>query len=297
MSSSGPATLNMTASDAATCSGPQGPFSHIYVTITDIQVNATYSSSAGDNGPAWIDLTPQPAASAAGRSAWTGQQSVGSCRLRSTTELPPGSYQKIRIFLAGKSTLVLGNQCGGNTNCVMLGSDPTSTAQPLLPSSQAKTGLKIPSGQIARGRFVVATGKTQGLDIVFNACASIELRAMEVPPQAGAARWRSNLDHFRDQRNDCGQPERTSNRGSSAPSALPLSLSEESRWAEDCLIRHRANCRNQPDQRRVDAHFFLCSVEFGVKCLRYGVFCNPLNSFATKASPLTPFYLSGQRRD
>ena len=57
MNSSVPATVNMTVSDPATCSGPRGPFSHIYVTITDVQINA--SSSAGDNDPGWIDLTPK----------------------------------------------------------------------------------------------------------------------------------------------------------------------------------------------------------------------------------------------
>ncbi len=50
------AMINLTVSDPATCSAPQGPFSHIYVTITDVQINA--SSSAGDNDPGWIDLTP-----------------------------------------------------------------------------------------------------------------------------------------------------------------------------------------------------------------------------------------------
>src|ERR1700692_4261577 len=56
MSSTAPAKINLAVSDPATCSGPQGPFSHIFVTITDVQINAR--SSAGDNDPGWIDLTP-----------------------------------------------------------------------------------------------------------------------------------------------------------------------------------------------------------------------------------------------
>src|SRR5579863_3557388 len=56
MTSNAPATINLAVSDPSTCSGPQGPFSHIYITITDVQINA--SSSAGDNDPSWIDLTP-----------------------------------------------------------------------------------------------------------------------------------------------------------------------------------------------------------------------------------------------
>jgi hypothetical protein len=48
-----------------------------------------------------------------------------------------------------------------------------NTPQPLLLSSESQTGLKIPSGQIAEGQFVVAAGQTEDLDIDFNACASI----------------------------------------------------------------------------------------------------------------------------
>jgi hypothetical protein len=54
----------------------------------------------------------------------------------------------------------------------MLSSSPT-TPQPLLLSSESQTGIKIPSGQIAGGQFVVAAGQTKDLDIDFNACESI----------------------------------------------------------------------------------------------------------------------------
>src|ERR1700758_53908 len=50
------ATLNVRVSDPATCSGPQGAFSHIYVTITDVQIHA--SGTAGKSDAGWIDLTP-----------------------------------------------------------------------------------------------------------------------------------------------------------------------------------------------------------------------------------------------
>jgi hypothetical protein len=43
----------------------------------------------------------------------------------------------------------------------------------LLLSSESKTGLKIPSGQIASGGFTIAAGETKDLDIDFNTCASI----------------------------------------------------------------------------------------------------------------------------
>jgi len=55
-SSSMAPTVNLTVSDPHTCAGPSGPFSHIYVTITDVEIHA--SSSAGPNDPGWVDLTP-----------------------------------------------------------------------------------------------------------------------------------------------------------------------------------------------------------------------------------------------
>jgi hypothetical protein len=168
--SSVPATVNVAVSDPATCSGPQGPFSHIYVTITDVQINA--SSSAGDNDSGWIDLTPSLQQNP--QQVDLLGQANNKCFLAllgSATDLQPGSYQQIRIILASNSTTFTSNPCGSSANCVVLSGD--STPQPLLLSSESKTGLKIPPGQIAGGQFVIAAGETKDLDIDFNACASI----------------------------------------------------------------------------------------------------------------------------
>ncbi len=169
-SSSG-TTVNVRVSDPATCSGPQGAFSHIYVTITDVQINASASTGNGDSG--WIDLTPS--LSRDPQQIDLLGQANNQCflaTLGATTALQPGSYQQIRINLASNSSAVTNNVCGGTTNCVMLSSSP-NTAQPLLLSSEAQTGIKIPSGQIAGGQFVIAAGETKDLDIDFNACESV----------------------------------------------------------------------------------------------------------------------------
>src|SRR5262249_9790948 len=57
----GGAFVNVHVSDPAPCSGPRGAFSPIYVTIADVQINA--SASAGNNDSGWIDLTPSLAQS------------------------------------------------------------------------------------------------------------------------------------------------------------------------------------------------------------------------------------------
>lgn len=167
----GGAFVNVRVSDPATCSGPKGAFSHIYVTITDVQINAT--ASAGGNDSGWIDLTPSLSQSPQ-QVDLLGQAS-NQCflaTLGATTALQPGSYQQIRIVLASDATVITNNVCGSSANCVMLSSTPNA-AQPLLLSSEAKTGIKIPSGQISGGQFVIAAGETKDLDIDFNACESI----------------------------------------------------------------------------------------------------------------------------
>ena len=170
-STSSTGLVNVRISDPATCSAPQGAYSHIYVTITDVQINASASAGANDSG--WIDLTP-------GLSQNPQQvdllgQANNQCflaTLGATTALQPGTYQQIRITLASNNATMANNLCGSTANCVMLSSTPNS-AQPLLLSSESQTGIKIPSGQIAGGQFTIAAGETKDLDIDFIACESI----------------------------------------------------------------------------------------------------------------------------
>jgi len=58
-----------------------------------------------------------------------------------------------------------------SANCVVLSSDGSFHVLNL--SSESKTGIKIPSGQIAGGQFTIAAGQTKDLNIDFDACASI----------------------------------------------------------------------------------------------------------------------------
>lgn len=164
-------TVNVMLSDPATCSGPQGSISHVFITVTDVQINS--SSSAGPNDSGWIDLTPNLKQSPMQVDLLA--QANNQCflaTLGSTTEIQPGTFQQIRIILAPNNATVSGNQCGSTANCVMLSGSP-KTPQPLLLSSEAQTGIKIPSGQLAGGQFTVAAGETKDLDIDFNACESI----------------------------------------------------------------------------------------------------------------------------
>ncbi len=179
-SSSSPQTgfVNTSVSDPAPCSAPNGPFLHVYVTVTDVKIHA--SAAAGPNDPGWIDLTPNLTKNGPVQIDLLNEP-ANECflaMLGSNTELQAGNYQQIRIMLADNASALTGaNACqslGNVASCVVMndGKIPP-TLYPLQLSSQANTGLKIPSGQIAGGQFTVAAGQTKDLDIDFNTCASI----------------------------------------------------------------------------------------------------------------------------
>src|SRR6185437_9492316 len=168
----GMATVSI--SDPATCAGPSGPFAHVYVTITDVQANL--SASAGDSDAGWTDLTPK--LSSQPKQIDLLGQANNSCFLATlgdAQQLQAGNYQQIRLMLAPNSPSPSNgnNACAsaGTANCVVLTADNSVHALQL--SSEAQTGIKIPSGQIASGGFNVAAGQTKDLDIDFNTCASI----------------------------------------------------------------------------------------------------------------------------
>jgi len=157
-------------SDPATCASPQGPYRHIYVTISDVQINA--SASAADNDPGWIDLTPNLKNNPV-QADLLGVANQCFLATLGSSGLAPGSYQQMRVILADNSVSVNGNKCGAYANCLMLTSDPTNTPINIQMSSETTTGIKIPSGQIAGGQFTVASGDNKDLNIDFNACASV----------------------------------------------------------------------------------------------------------------------------
>ena len=169
-SGSGMAQVKVMISDPATCQSPSGPFAHVYVTITDIKAHV--SATAGDNDMGWVDLTPS--LSNAPRQIDLLGQADNQCFLATlgdAQQLQPGSYQQIRLILAPNTATVANNACGSVANCVVLGAD--SSVHELQLSSESKTGLKIPSGQIAHGAFTVQAGQTKDLDIDFITCQSI----------------------------------------------------------------------------------------------------------------------------
>jgi Domain of unknown function (DUF4382)/Carboxypeptidase regulatory-like domain len=164
-------TGNVTTSltDPPTC---MASFDHVWVTIT--KVTANISSTASDTDSGWVtlaDLTSTP--------KQIDLLSLGSTtclleQLGSTSGLPPGNYQQIRLLLLDNSAASgpSPNACGSGNgfNCVV---PSGGSAQELLLSSEAKTGIKIPPGQITGGGINLVAGQDADLNINFDACASI----------------------------------------------------------------------------------------------------------------------------
>lgn len=168
--SAGSSTVHVMLSDPATCQAPNGPYSHVYVTISDVQANTSATAAATDSG--WVDLTP--GLSSAPKQIDLLGQANNQCFLATlgdNLQLQAGNYQQIRLILASNSASIANSACGAAANCVVLSAD--NSAHTLQLSSEAQTGIKIPSGQIASGGFNISMGQTEDLDIDFDTCDSI----------------------------------------------------------------------------------------------------------------------------
>jgi uncharacterized protein DUF4382 len=170
-------TVTTNISDPPTCAAPSGNFQSVWVTITKVTAHINGDASPTDSG--WVTLVDLS----------TGPMQIDllslastTCLLKqlgSTTGLPPGNYQQIRVLLLSNSpssgqATPSPNQCGtAGFNCVV-GSD--GSVKPLLLSSEAQTGIKIPPGQIAGGGINLQAGQSADLNIDFNACESIVMQ-------------------------------------------------------------------------------------------------------------------------
>ena len=165
-------TVSVNVSDPATCQAPTGPFSHVFVTVTDVKANI--NANAADNDGGFVDLTPSLAANPVQVDLLgTASAQCFLAQLGAGASIPTGDYQQIRVILLdnNSNTPITNNQCHGGFNCVVLASD--GTVHTLQLSSESTTGIKIPSSQIASGGLTVPSGGSVTLNIDFNACESI----------------------------------------------------------------------------------------------------------------------------
>lgn len=171
----GNGTVAVNLSDPPTCQAPAGPYSHVFVTVTDVE--ASTNANAGDNDPSFVDLTPSLKNNPVQIDLLgTASSQCFLAQLGAGASIPSGTYEQFRVILVSNSanTPITNNQCNGSFNCVVLASN--GSVHTLLLSSEDKTGIKIPTSQIAQGGLTVPAGSTVTLNIDFNACESIVLQ-------------------------------------------------------------------------------------------------------------------------
>lgn len=167
--------VTVTISDPPTCKAPRGDLNRVWVTIT--LVRAHLSNAAAPDDSSWVTLLDLRANPVQLDLLATSDTTCVLTTLGSTTGLPPGDYQQIRLHLLSNTPAAgearpAPNNCAdtGGFNCVEL---MNGTRRALLLSSEARTGIKIPPGQIAGGAIRLRSDQAADLNIDFDACASI----------------------------------------------------------------------------------------------------------------------------
>ena len=164
--------VSVTLSDPAVCSASHGgPFQHIYVTISDVQMFASASLPL-QNG---IDLTPNLSQSP------MQVDLLGSpgpncilATLGSAASVPPGSYHALQVSLAGTDQV---SKIQGGGKCPNTPSGPAANCMVLANGSavsfdSATTGSSQFDANIAGGAITTSSG-TQVLNVDFDSCASV----------------------------------------------------------------------------------------------------------------------------
>ena len=125
--SSSPTGFVKTAiSDPGTCKTPTGPYSAVWITVTDVQI---HNSNSGQ----WVPLTTGMAPTQVNLLDEPNTECLLAL-LGSTTELQAGTYEQIRINLADTNDnsvkLQTANQCasasGAPLNCIVTGTGNTA---------------------------------------------------------------------------------------------------------------------------------------------------------------------------
>ena len=158
------APLTLTLIDPPTCASPRTNFSHLYLSVSGVQLNPDANATASSTG--WVDVAPALAAAPKQLDLFNPNPTLGNL-LTSTTQA--GSYGSLRLLLATNSSSVTGNQCGGQgVHCVVAGASTT----PIFVATETDQGIVVNSTSIAGGTITVGTSGTN-VNILVNSCSSL----------------------------------------------------------------------------------------------------------------------------
>jgi Domain of unknown function (DUF4382) len=169
--------VRVTLSDPPICKAPQSDLNHVFVTITLVRAHLSATAAPDDSG--WVNLADLRSNPQQIDLLTTPDTTCVLTVLGSTTGVPPGAYQQIRLHLLS-NTPAQGedtpspNACAGTSgfNCVEL---TNGSRQLLRLNSEAQTGIQIPPEQIAGGAITLTAGQPADINIDFDACRSLVL--------------------------------------------------------------------------------------------------------------------------
>lgn len=170
----GPATngsVTVTISDPSTCGAPNGMFTHIWISVADVEASPNASARAGD--ASFVDLTPKLRTAPMQVDLVGGATQCQLPTLAANTSVAAGQFAQLRLFLAsdGQAAQIAGNHCGGAANCVQLSSN--GSIQPIQVAAETTSGLPMSATTLLGGPFTVATGQSLSVNIAFDVCASV----------------------------------------------------------------------------------------------------------------------------
>ena len=166
------ASVSVVLSDPAACKAPNGPLSHVYISIADIQASTNPDAPAGD--PSFVDLTP--GLSSAPQQVDLLGKANSNCFLASLGVgqlVAAGNYQQVRFFLAPDShaSAVSNNACGASySNCLVLSDN--SLHDLILPPATSQ-GIEISTANLVNGGIAFNAGDQPYVDVNIDICSSI----------------------------------------------------------------------------------------------------------------------------
>jgi len=158
------APVTLTLLDPPTCTSPRQNFTHLYLSISGVQLNPDANATAASSG--WVNAAAALASAPKQVDMFNLSSTLGNL-VTSTTEV--GTYGSLRLLLAPNMATVTSNQCGSaGTHCLM----SAATTSPISIATENTQGIVINSALIAGGNLPV-TASGSNINILFDSCSSL----------------------------------------------------------------------------------------------------------------------------
>ena len=155
----------LTMIDPPTCASPRFAFSHIYVSVSSVQLNTV--AGADQTTGNWVEAAPALATSPKQIDLFNFG-TIGNLSNNGVVEVATGTYKTARLILAPNNAIVPANQCGTSANCVVYNAQTI----PIDVTAESTTGIFISGAELTGGQVTVGSTATN-LNFLFDSCSSL----------------------------------------------------------------------------------------------------------------------------